>query len=69
MDEVTKKLTMIWESADKKIEEELDKSQNDIVKLMEKLMEEKMQKIIEINKKYELELIDLEAGVRETGKW
>jgi hypothetical protein len=30
---------------------------------MEKLMEEKMQKIIDINQKYELELKDLEAEI------
>lgn len=54
---------MIWDSADKKIEEEIDKSQTEIIKLMEKLMEEKMLKIIEINQKYELELKDLEADI------
>ena len=54
---------MIWDSADKKIEEEIKKVHIEIVKLMENIMEEKMQKIIEINQKYELELKDLEAEI------
>ncbi len=36
--------------------EEIEKIQNEIEKLMEELMEEKLNKTIEINQKYEIEL-------------
>lgn len=43
--------------------EELEKIQDEIEKLMENLMEEKLAKTLEINQKYENELRELETDL------
>lgn len=63
VDLITRKLMEIWEAADRKIEESVDRTQNEIVRLMERMIDEKMKKILEINAKYEMELKDLEAEI------
>jgi len=53
----------IWNKAEKKILEELENIQVQIEKLMENLMEEKLDKTFHINQKYENELRELETDL------
>jgi mevalonate kinase len=56
-------LNELYNKAEKKILEELEKIQDEIEKLLENLMEEKLAKTLEINQKYENELRDLETDL------
>ena len=60
---ITDNLNNIWENAENKMIEELEKIQIEIEKFMEEIMEEKLKKTLEINQKYENELREMEADV------
>lgn len=63
VDDITKKLNMIWDAIYQKMGEESEKIHIEVEILIERLLEEKFKKLIEINQKYELELKDLEVDV------
>jgi len=60
---IIENLNMIWENAEKKMLDEMEKIQNEIERYMEQLMEEKLNKTLEINQKYENELRELEVDL------
>lgn len=60
-DKIEDSLMKIWDAAEKKTQEELDKIEEQMIKFLDDISNEKFTKTLEINNKYDAELKDLEA--------
>lgn len=62
-DKIESNVIKIWETAEKKIKEELETIENQMERFLDDLANEKFKKTLEINNKYDNELKNLECDI------